>query len=183
MTAATAMQREAIRLTALIAVLATGLLRCGLRSPASNESRQRIDIARLALDARLRPLGRPCLLRLAVVTLLARLEVLIVARLERLRIGRNVGLRFSPAERSFDERLSVVAPLVLEILFLARLELLVIPATAFRTLRLEIRILLAELLLRGGDQAEIMFGVLVVILGRDPVARLEFCLGKATYGS
>ena len=34
----------------------------------------------------------------------------------------------------------------------------------------ELGIALTELLLRGGDQAEIMLGVLVVIFGRDRIA-------------
>ena len=59
-------------------------------------------------------------------------------------------------------------PAVLEILVLARLELLVV-AAAFGT-RLEVRIVLAELLLRRRDQAEIMFGVLEIIFRRDRIA-------------
>ena len=43
-------------------------------------------------------------------------------------------------------------------------------AALLRLLLLVIRILLAELLLRRGDQPEIMFGVLVVIFGGDRVS-------------
>ena len=100
---------------------------------------------------------------------LARLKVLIVARNERLRIGRDVGLRLAPAERCFDEWLAVVLA-VFEMLFRARLELLVVAATALGTRSLEVRVALPELLLRDCDQAEIMLGMLKVVLRRDRIA-------------
>ena len=43
-------------------------------------------------------------------------------------------------------------------------------ALARLRLRIVIGVLLAELFLRGGDQAEIMLGVLIVILGRHRIA-------------
>ena len=87
----------------------------------------------------------------------ARLIGLRVARHEGLRIRRNVGLRLARAERRLGERLGSSSP-VFEILVLARLELLVV-AAAFGA-RLEVRIVLPELLLRRRDQAEIMLGML-----------------------
>jgi len=60
------------------------------------------------------------------------------------------------------------ADALLELLVRARLELLIV-AAAFRA-RLEVRILLAELLLCRRDQTEIMFGMLKIVLGRDRIA-------------
>ena len=54
-----------------------------------------------------------------------------------------------------------------ELLVRARLELLVVAALSAR---LEVRVLLAELLLRCRDQSEIMLGVLEIVLGRDRIA-------------
>jgi hypothetical protein len=100
---------------------------------------------------------------------LARLKILVVARNEGLRIGRNVGLRLTPAKRCLDEGLAVVLA-IFEVLFRARLELLVVAASAIGTRRLEVRVALPELLLRDRDQAEIMLGMLEVVLCRDRIA-------------
>ena len=43
-------------------------------------------------------------------------------------------------------------------------------ALARLRLRIVVRVLLAELLLRSGDQAKIMLGVLEVVFGRDRIA-------------
>ena len=131
MTATPAMQREAVRLAAILeAVLSLRRLR--LRRTAGDEGRQAAIIARLGLlHARLG----------LAIALLARLRIL--ALYERLRILWNVRL------------------------WLARLELLVVAALGTR---LEVRILLPELLLRGGDQAEIMLGVLEIVFGGNRIA-------------
>ena len=101
---------------------------------------------------------------LLVIALLARL--IIVALNEWLRILRQIGL-LTRAERLL-ERSSVLVAFILELLVRARLELLIV-ATALGT-RLEIRILLAELLLRGSDQAKIVFGVLKIVFRRNRIA-------------
>ena len=139
-----------------------------MRRAAGDERREAgIHVARLRLrHARLvAHLGRLC------VAHLARLIRLTVARHERLRIGRNVGLRLlAPTERLIGGEGLPVVSAILE-LFGARLELLVVAAAAaFLPLRLEIRILLAELLVRRRDQAEIVFGMLEVVFGRDRIA-------------
>ena len=60
---------------------------------------------------------------------------------------------------------------VLEVVLVARLELLVVAAAALGALRLEVRVLLAELFVRRRDQAEIMLGMLEIIFRRNRVAR------------
>ena len=96
--------------------------------------------------------------------MLARLRI--VALYERLRILWDVRLRLVRAECLFAKRLGVFIA-ILELLVRARLELLVVAALGTR---LEVRILLPELLLRGGDQAEIMLGVLEIVFGGNRIA-------------
>src|SRR6185312_14964827 len=95
-----------------------------------------------------------------------------VTRNERLRIRRNVRLRLTGAERRFVAELLaalrlVVILAVFEAFLVALRELLVV---ALGALRLEVRILLAELFLRGCDQAEIMLGMLEIIFSRNRIA-------------
>ena len=155
MAAAAAMQREAVGLAAiLVPVLALRRLlrlRC---AAARDERRQCAFVAGLGLlRARLR----------LTLALLARL--IILALNERLRILRQIGL-LARAIRLL-ERPTVLVALIVELLVGARLELLIVAALGAR---LEVRILLAELLLRGCDQTEVMFGVLEIIFRRDRIA-------------
>ncbi len=115
--------------------------------------------------------GRNVLLAgLHVLGLLLRL--LLFARIERLRLARRERL-------AADGRLVVVAFVVAVI------------AVADVTLAaLVIRRALAELFLRGGDQPEIVFGVLVVILRRHRIARtlrvackLKICFSNMRSGA
>ncbi len=97
----------------------------------------------------------------------ARLLLLLVARRKRLSVARQVWLRLTFAlheARLAGEGLAVVA-FVLVGVVAARLR-----AGVLLRLLIVIGVLLAELFLRGGDQAEIMFGVLVVILGGHRIA-------------
>src|ERR1700761_4640355 len=97
------------------------------------------------------------LLRLVMLLRLLLLMVLLFARrIERLRL-RGIGLA--------DLRLFVTVVIA------------IIGAPAARLL-LEIGLALAELLLRGGDQTEIMLGVLVVIFRCDRVTRTLRVAGK-----
>jgi len=157
MTATTAMQREAVRLAAILVTVLTvlSLGRLRLRRTASDEGRQTAISARFGLlHARLR----------LAIALLARLRI--VALYEGLRILWNVRLRLARAECLFAKRLGVVIA-IFELLVGARLELLVVAAFGAR---LEVGILLPELLLRGGDQAKIMLGVLEIIFGGNRIA-------------
>jgi len=156
MAAAAAMQRKAVGLAAiLVSVLALRrlLLLLLLRAPG-DEGRQGAFVGGLGLlCARLR----------LSVALLARL--IILALRERLRILRQIRL-LARAVRLL-ERAAVLVALIVELLVGARLELLIVAALGAR---LEVRILLAELLLRGRDQTEVMFGVLEIIFRRDRIA-------------
>ena len=149
MAAPAAMQREAVGL-AVMAVLALlgGLVMLRLL-PAGDEGRQPVDVAFGGCVTLLR---RPRLMRLV---LLMRREGLCVARDIRLRLARAVGRFASTAH----VRLSLVV---------AVLERVVARSVALRTG--EVRIVLPELLLRRGDHAIVMLGVLVVVFRRDRVA-------------
>jgi hypothetical protein len=100
------------------------------------------------------------------LTGLARLIGLVVALHERLRIRRQIGLRLASSEGLLGEGLRLLLAL-LEILVLTRLELLVVAGLGAR---LEVRVVLPELLLRGSDQAEIVLGMLEIVFGRDRIA-------------
>src|ERR1700738_1595082 len=181
MAAAAAMQRKAVGLAAILVAILTVRL-CGLRRPTGDKGRQRIDITRVGLRLRLRlwrtRLGA-CLLRLRVALVARLIGLRGVARNERLCVGRDIGLRLARAERRLVAELLAltltVVLAVLEIVLIALRELLVV---AFNALRLEVRILLTELLLRGCDQAEIMLGVLEVIFGRYRIAGRMGVAGK-----
>jgi hypothetical protein len=129
---------------ALVALVALVVLR---RLPAGDEGRQAVDVAAAFRG------------RAALMTRLVRL-VLLVLRI-RLRVARQIGL-LAGAVRLFahSRRLAVVLALVEGVVACAG-------HGAFGTS--EVRIVLAELLLRGGDQAVVVFGVLVVVLGRDRI--------------
>jgi hypothetical protein len=160
MAPAPAVQREAVGLAAIvIAILAVRWRR--RRRATRDEGRQRIDRGGFALRrARLVALlGRSAFAR----GLLIRLRL---AWHERLCVRRQIGLRLARPERGLAERLLIVVA-VFEIVVVARLKLLVV---AFRARSLEVRILLAELLLRDRDQAEIVLGMLEVIFSRNRIA-------------
>jgi hypothetical protein len=158
------MQRETVRLPAAILVAVRALRLSLLRRSPGDESRQPGFIAGLRLL-----LLHAWLLLLLIIALLARLIVVVVALHERLRILRQVRL-LARAERLLPEGLAVLVAAFLELLVAALLEVLVVSSRSFRPLRLEVRILLAELLVRRRDQPEIMFSVLEIIFGRDRIA-------------
>lgn len=156
---AAAMQRKAIGLAATVVV---AVLDLRLRCSAGDERRQAGVVAWFRLrHARLIEI----LLRLRV----ARLIGTVVARHERLGIGRDVRLRLARAERLVAREWLRVVVAVLEVVVAARLELLIVAAASFGP-RLEVRILLTELLVRNCDETEVMFGMLKIILGRDRIA-------------
>jgi hypothetical protein len=152
------MQRKAVGLAvvAILAVLPAGRLTLlGLLLTAGDEGRQPVDV----LFVRRLELLRP---RLKLLGLGLRLRLLLFARIERLRFARRKRL-------AVDHRLvgvAVVVRIVREITArIARLLLIV-------------GLGLPKLLLRRRDQAEIVFGVLVVILGGDGIARTLCITGK-----
>jgi len=133
-----------------IAVLRLLMLRLG----AGNERGQAIDVALVFRARRLRT-------RLKMLLLLLRL--MIVLLLIVLLLARIIWLRLARRERlAADVRLLAVA-IVVVLLGSAHLAGLLL-------LLLVIRLALPELLLRRGDNAEIMPGVLVVIFRRNRIA-------------
>src|SRR5436190_2167334 len=147
--AAPAVQREAVVLAG-VAVLA--LLRALVRLmllPAGDEGRQPIDVAvggRVALRA---------LMLLAVLMLR-----------ERLRIARDVRLRFARPVRRVGGTAHRGLPIVLAVV-----EAAFARSASFVLRTSQVRIVLPKLLLRRSDHAIIVFGVLVVILRRDRITR------------
>ena len=110
--------------------------------------------------------------RLRVTLRRLRARLLLIARRERLRVARQIRLwrlrwRLRRVARLVlaHERLAVV--FVVEVVVGRTLR----SALARLRLRIVIRVLLAELLLRSGDQAKIMLGVLIVVFRRHRIAR------------
>jgi hypothetical protein len=133
--------RTALAVGAMRAVAALRLLGLLLRLAAGDERRQALNVFVFA-----RLMLRPRL----VVTL--RLRLMLLPRIERLRFARR-------------ERLAADGGLVVAVVipFVGNIAALVAAL-------LVIGLALAELFLGGGDQAEIMLGVLIVIFGRYGVA-------------
>ena len=151
MAAASAVQRETVGLVVVAVVLAlVGTWMRLVLLPAGDEGRQPVDIA----------LGRRVALRPARLVGLT----LLVLR-ERLRVARDIGLRLAGAVRRIGgaahRRLAIVVAVV-EATFAHPGRLIL------RTL--EVGVVLPELLLRRGDHAVIVLGVLIVILRRDRIA-------------
>jgi hypothetical protein len=168
MPAAAAVQREAI-LRSVIAVRAVlplrpviavlGLLM--LRLSASDERRQPVDVA---LVFRSRMLLRP---RLKLLLMLLRLMLL---RLIVMLIARMVRLRLAWGERlAADMGLLAIAVVVAVIGG---------PAHLAGRLLLVIGLTLPQLLLRRNDDAEIVFGVLIIIFRRNRVPGALRVTGK-----
>ena len=88
----------------------------------------------------------------------------LVARREELRIARQIGLRIAGAERRLLVRRGHAAHVLVALIAE------VIAQIRSTTLGPEERRVLPELLLGDGDQAQVMLGVLVVILRRDGIA-------------
>jgi len=167
MTPAAAMQRKAIGLAAAVVV---AVLDLRLRCSAGDERRQTGVVACFRLrHARL----IEALLRLRV----ARLIGTVIAWHEGLRIRRDVRLWLARAECLVAPEWLRVLVAVLEVVVAARLELLIVAAAPFRP-RLEVRILLTELLVGDRDQPKIMFGMLKIIFRRDRIAGRLGIAGK-----
>jgi hypothetical protein len=142
------------------------LLRRRLRLAAGDEGRQPFDvfvvgrlevllpglIMRLLLRLRI-------LLRLLVVLRLRLLRLLVLLR--RLLLALIVGLLLRRERLAAHGRLVIVAVVKRVVGVIAAL---------LRLLLIERRLGLPKVFLRGGDQAEIMLGVLVVVFGGDRIA-------------
>ena len=102
---------------------------------------------------------------------------LLVAGRERLGITRQIGLllRFSRAVAWFilaHERLGFIVIAVKTLV-----GVLLAGRTLLLRLLVVIRVLLTELFLRGGDQAKIMLGMLIVVLSGDRITR-TLCVAR-----
>jgi len=124
-------------------------------------------LARLVAVATLRLIAVAARWLVAVATL--RLVAAFATLAIEIRIARNKRLRIAGAElrllaSGFLRRTVIVAVIV------ERAVARVVAADGFRALAVLLRLILPQLFLRGGDQAEIMFGVLVIVFGADRVA-------------
>ena len=113
-------------------------------------------------------------IRLLLVMLRAVLDLLITWR-ERLRIARQIRLLLRLARRVARLILThkglIVVVVPVEAILAALLRLAAGRALLMRLLLIVVRVLLTKLFLRSGDQAEVVFGVLIIILGGHRVAR------------
>jgi len=189
MTATPPMQRKAVwtiesvilslrPILARSAIRTLSVLRGLRRLPAGDERRQPLDIAIVIRRDMLRPrlelrlwlmLRRLVLLRLVVLRLILRLVVLrliimlIMLRLIMLLFARIDSLRLARREWLAGQARLIIVTVVITVI--GR-----IIARAAAGLLLGKRLTLAKLFLRGGDQAEIMLGVLIIIFRGDRIS-------------
>lgn len=160
------MKRKAVGLLVLIAAC----LRRALRRAAGDERRQALDIVVLTAIGLMRLtilllmailIGLTVLARLALMT---RLEIALVRLLALFTLfARLIGLRLA-------RLLLLVRLFARRMRFVTRLRIVVaVEAILVRIALLE-RLALPELLLGRRDQAEIVFGMLVIILGSHRIA-------------
>lgn len=151
--------KSVLAAVALVVTILRGILLW--LTAAGNKCRQAADVLPASLVRRMRLL---LVLRAIVYLLVARRKRLGVAREIRLLLG------FARAVARFvlaHERLTVII-IAVEAFVVA---LLVLSAgRSLLRLLIVVGVLLAELFLRGGDETEIMFGVLVVILSGNGIA-------------
>jgi hypothetical protein len=168
MTSAPAMHAETILAT--VALVVTVLVLAGIRlrlATAGDECRQAADLLSTFLTTLIR------LLLILLRLMLRAVMHLLIARRERLGIARQIRLllgfarsvaRLVLAHEGLAVVIIAVESLVCVLLtggaLLLRLRLLVV-----------VWILLTELFLRGGNQAKVVLGMLVVVLGRNRIAR------------
>lgn len=162
MTAAATVQREAVAAATVIAIrvalrLILLLLRLCLRLlrlAAGNKRRQAVDVL---IVGRLRRLLRPRLKMLLLWLLLRLIMVRLVLRLTPIEL-----LRLARRERLAGQmRLLVIVAVESIVAIAAHVALLLL---------LVVGLILPVLLLSGGDQAEIMLGMLIVVFGGDRIA-------------
>lgn len=167
MTSAPAMHAETILAT--VALVVTVLVLAGIRlrlATAGDECRQAADL----LSAFLATLIRLLLILLRLM--LRAVMHLLIARRERLGIARQIRLllRFT---RSVARLVLAHEGLAVVIIAVKSLVGVLLAGGALLLLRLlvVVWILLTELFLRGGNQAKVVLGMLVVVLGRNRIAR------------
>ena len=170
MTSTPAMHAETILATvATVALVVTVLVRAGILlrlATAGDECRQAADL----LSAFLATLIWLLLILLRLV--LRAVMHLLIARRERLGIARQIRLLLG-FTRSVARLVLAHEGLAVVIIAVKSLVGVLLAGGALLLLRLlvVVWILLTELFLRGGNQAEIVLGMLVVVFGRNRIAR------------
>jgi hypothetical protein len=169
MTPAPAMSEAVLTAVALLIAIRPGILLLRL-STAGNECGQTADLLSTFMSA-LAWLLLAWLLLVWLRLMLRAIVYLLVARRKWLCIAGQIRLllRFTRTVAWFvlaHERLGVVVVAIKALVG----SLLLAARRALLWLLIVVRVLLAELLLRCGDKAEIMFGMLVVILGGHRIA-------------
>lgn len=167
MTSTPAMHAETILAT--VALVVTVLVLAGIRlrlATAGDECRQAADL----LSAFLATLIRLLLILLRLM--LRAVMHLLIARRERLGIARQIRLLLG-FTRSVARLVLAHEGLAVVIIAVKSLVGVLLARGALLLLRLlvVVWILLTELFLRGGNQAKVVLGMLVVVLGRNRIAR------------
>ena len=171
-TSAPAVPKSILPAVTLVVAILSGIL---LRLPAArDECRKPADILPAFMTALvgLRVGLLLMLLRLMLLMLLRTILDLLITRRKRLSIARQIRLllRFT---RSVARLVLAHEGLGVVIIAVKSLVGILLAGGALLLLRLlvVIWILLSELFLRGGNQAKIVLGMLVVVLGRNRIAR------------
>jgi len=158
-------------LVVTVLVLAGILLR--LATTAGDECRQAADLVSTFLAT----LGRLLLMRLRLM--LRAVMHLLIARRERLGIARQIRLllRFTRSVARLILAHEGLAVVIIPVKSLVGVLLAGGALLLLLRLLVVVWILLTELFLRGGNQAEIVLGMLVVVLGRNRIAR-TLCVAR-----
>lgn len=166
MTSAPAMHAETILAT--VALVVTVLVLAGIRlrlATAGDECRQAADLLSAFLATLI------WLLLILLRLMLRAVMHLLIARRERLGIARQI--RLLGFTRSVARLVLAHEGLAVVIIAVKSLVGVLLAGGALLLLRLlvVVWILLTELFLRGGNQAKVVLGMLVVVLGRNRIAR------------
>ena len=167
MTSAPAMHAETILAT--VALVVTVLVLAGILlrlATAGDECRQAADLLSTFLTTLIR------LLLILLRLMLRAVMHLLIARRERLGIARQIRLLLG-FTRSVARLVLAHEGLAVIIIAVKSLVGVLLARGALLLLRLlvVVWILLTELFLRGGNQAKVVLGMLVVVLGRNRIAR------------
>ena len=176
MTSAPAMHAETILAT--VALVVTVLVLAGILlrlATAGDECRQAADL----LSAFLAALIWIWLLLILLRLMLRAVMHLLIARRERLGIARQIRLllRFTRSVARLILAHEGLAVVIIPVKSLVGVLLAGGALLLLLRLLVIIWILLPELFLRGGNQAEIVLGMLVVVLGRNRIAR-TLCVAR-----
>ena len=169
MTSAPAMHAETILATvATVALVVTVLVLPGILlrlATAGDECRQAADLLSTFLASLIR------LLLILLRLMLRAVMHLLIARRERLGIARQIRLLLGFTRSVARLVLAHEGLAVVIIAVKSLVGVLLAGGALLLRLLVVVWILLTELFLRGGNQAEVVLGMLVVVLGRNRIAR------------